>query len=108
MLGWSYELNVLLLECFQSVSLLSFQIWTWIEQAREHIRLVWKKEARICSLIWGLGEDNKRLGLPKRTSSGSSMFFLQTILVTPNRFRPPNMVDDEVSISFLGVDVDVF
>jgi hypothetical protein len=68
-------------------------------QVREHIRLAWETEKRICSLVWGLGEIGGRLGLD--TSGKSfSMFFLQTLLVTPNKFRPPNMMNGDVSTFF--------
>ena len=68
-------------------------------QVREHIRLTWETEKRICSLVWGLGEIGGRMGIDT-TGKSFSMFFLHTLLVTPNKFRPPNMMNGDVSIFF--------
>ncbi|KAL2622234.1 hypothetical protein R1flu_002439 [Riccia fluitans] len=65
-------------------------------EVKEHLRLVWENEQRICSLIWGAQEAFGLLQRSKKDVSGSDMFFLRTLLVTPNRFRPPNRMDDQV------------
>jgi len=66
-------------------------------QVREHIRLAWETEKRICALVWGLGEIGGRLDLDANAKSNASMFFLETLLVTPNKFRPPNIMNGDVS-----------
>ncbi|XP_024394449.1 DNA-directed RNA polymerase I subunit 1 [Physcomitrium patens] len=65
-------------------------------EVREHITLTWQTEKRICALVWGLGEIGGRMGLDKSAKSDASMFFLQTLLVTPNKFRPPNIMNGDV------------
>lgn len=65
-------------------------------QVREHLRRAWEIEERICSLIWGAQRAIGLLPTSTKKSSASDMFFLQTLLVTPNRFRPPNRMDDKV------------
>ncbi|BBN13954.1 DNA-directed RNA polymerase I subunit RPA1 [Marchantia polymorpha subsp. ruderalis] len=65
-------------------------------EVKEHLRLTWENEERICSLIWGAQEAYGLLTKSKKDVCGSDMFFLQTILVTPNRFRPPNRMDDQI------------
>jgi DNA-directed RNA polymerase I subunit RPA1 len=61
------------------------------------MRKVWEKEAHICSLVWGLGEKGWHSHTLKNLKkTGSSMFFVESILVTPNRFRPANMMDGKL------------
>lgn len=91
--------NMIVRVFFQYVLLLckNAEAGSWVGQVREHIRLAWDKEKRICALVWGLGEVSIHMGRAKVGKADPSMFFLQTILVTPNRFRPPNLMDDNVS-----------
>jgi hypothetical protein len=91
--------NMIVRVFFQYVLLLCkhAEAGSWVGQVREHIRLAWDKEKRICALVWGLGEVSIHMGRAKVGKADPSMFFLQTILVTPNRFRPPNLMDDNVS-----------
>lgn len=57
------------------------------------MELLWKNEARLCSRI----SDIQDLGFGMK--AGHSMFFLETILVPPTKFRPPTKGgDDSVSI----------
>ncbi|CAM6104025.1 unnamed protein product [Calypogeia fissa] len=65
-------------------------------EVREHLRRAWEIEERVCSLIWGAQNAIGLLSTSRKKSSASDMFFLQTILVTPNRFRPPNKMDDKI------------
>ncbi len=66
------------------------------------MRKVWEKEAHICSLVWGLGEKGWHSHTLKNLKkTGSSMFFVESILVTPNRFRPANMMDGKVGFSLM-------
>ncbi|KAI5064715.1 hypothetical protein GOP47_0019410 [Adiantum capillus-veneris] len=57
-------------------------------EVKVHINRLWSKEKRICSLIWdaqkAYNEGSNEAFL------GSSDFFLEAVLVPPNRFRPPN------------------
>eukprot|EP00898_Chlorokybus_atmophyticus_P009008 jgi/Chlat1/9108/Chrsp97S08381 len=69
-------------------------------EVREHLRLLWKSEAETVSLIWGavqastspLGTGSVRL----KRQSDPSVFFLQTVLVSPNKFRPPSYMNDSI------------
>lgn len=66
-------------------------------EVKEHMRKVWEKEEHICSLVWGLGEKGWHSHTLKNLKkTGSSMFFVESILVTPNRFRPANMMDGKL------------
>lgn len=59
-----------------------------------HINLLWEREERICSLIWDAQKyweeevNNK--------SNGASDFFLDAVLVPPNRFRPPTRIQGSI------------
>lgn len=67
---------------------------------REHVRLVWACEKRILDTIYGnfivnkKTLENKSHGF-KILNNGPEVFFLETILVTPNRFRPENKLGDQ-------------
>ncbi|KAK4281856.1 hypothetical protein QN277_013303 [Acacia crassicarpa] len=54
------------------------------------LELLWKNEAQFCSRI----SDIQDLGFGKK--AGHSMFFLETILVPPTKFRPPTKGGDSV------------
>lgn len=59
---------------------------------------LWKKEARFCMLLCDfqqntLSDSQKRMGY--------EMFFLNSLLVTPNRFRPPTFSSLGVSMALL-------
>ncbi|CAK7342498.1 unnamed protein product [Dovyalis caffra] len=48
------------------------------------LKLLWKNEAQLCSLL----SDIQQQGVGKK-KAGPSMFFLNTVLVPPIKFRPP-------------------
>lgn len=68
-------------------------------EIREHIKLLWDQEKKILEIIYGTIYVNKKtlstksLGY-KILNNGPSMFFLESILVPPNRFRPENKMGD--------------
>ena len=57
---------------------------------------LWENEAELCSFISDIQQ--QRLGAPGNTA-GCSMFFLETVLVPPLKFRPPSK--GQVSVSNL-------
>lgn len=60
-----------------------------------HINRLWKNEKRICTLIW---DAQKSYGEAwNKKVMGASDFFLESVLVPPNRFRPPNKLQGTVS-----------
>jgi DNA-directed RNA polymerase I subunit RPA1 len=61
-------------------------------QAMDILKLLWKNEARLCSLM----SDIQQQGVGKK-KAGHSMFFLNTVLVPPIKFRPPTKGGDSVS-----------
>ncbi|KAB5551823.1 hypothetical protein DKX38_009134 [Salix brachista] len=60
-------------------------------EAMDILKLLWKNEARLCSLI----SDIQQQGVGKK-KAGHSMFFLNTVLVPPIKFRPPTKGGDSV------------
>eukprot|EP00257_Ricinus_communis_P020216 XP_015579396.1 DNA-directed RNA polymerase I subunit 1 [Ricinus communis] len=60
-------------------------------EVKEKLELLWKNEARICSFI----SDLQQQEFGKR-KAGPAMFFLETILVPPIKFRPPTKGGDSV------------
>lgn len=65
---------------------------------KEHINMLWAKNKTILDTIFGTLIVNKKTLETKKgyklIGNGQSMFFLETILVTPNRFRPENKLGD--------------
>ncbi|KAH7314988.1 hypothetical protein KP509_21G029700 [Ceratopteris richardii] len=61
-------------------------------EVRVHINRLWNRERHICSLIWG----SRKFGneISNKAFIQSSDFFLEAVLVPPNRFRPPNRLQD--------------
>ncbi|KAJ7976817.1 DNA-directed RNA polymerase subunit [Quillaja saponaria] len=59
-------------------------------EVKDIIKLLWENEVRLCSLI----SDIQGQGLGDR--AGHTMFFLETILVPPIKFRPPTKGGDSV------------
>lgn len=57
-----------------------------IEMQLKHL---WEKENEICNLIWGSSYNDNRL-------KGYEIFFIKSVPVTPNRFRPPQLVNDRM------------
>lgn len=77
-------------------------------EVKEHIEKLWALDSKILNLIYGNLEITKKtlenskkgnficlynLGY-RLQSNGSDMFFLEVILVSPNRFRPENKLND--------------
>ncbi|KAJ6912770.1 DNA-directed RNA polymerase I subunit 1 isoform X2 [Populus alba x Populus x berolinensis] len=60
-------------------------------EAMDILKLLWKNEARLCSLM----SDIQQQGVGKK-KAGHSMFFLNTVLVPPIKFRPPTKGGDSV------------
>lgn len=61
-------------------------------QVKDILKLLWENEAGLCSFINNIqqhGSGEKKLG--------PAMFFLETILVPPIKFRPPTKGGDSVS-----------
>ncbi|KAL5545582.1 hypothetical protein UlMin_005269 [Ulmus minor] len=59
-------------------------------EVKEMMRLLWENEAELCQLI----TDMQHQGLGRK--EGHLMFFLETILVAPIKFRPPAKGGDSV------------
>ncbi|XP_031391419.1 DNA-directed RNA polymerase I subunit 1 [Punica granatum] len=57
---------------------------------KELVKLLWENEARLCSFISDIQQQSTG------TEAGHSMFFLETILVPPIKFRPPSKGGDSV------------
>lgn len=62
-----------------------------IHQVKGIVKLLWENEARLCSFISDIQQQSTG------TEPGHSMFFLDTILVPPIKFRPPSKGGDSVS-----------
>ncbi|KAI9199874.1 uncharacterized protein BJ171DRAFT_199397 [Polychytrium aggregatum] len=58
---------------------------------REHLRMLWRKESAILDLLFGVTDPK----LGKRISS-PDIFFIETLAVTPTRFRPVSKMGDMV------------
>eukprot|EP00250_Pteridium_aquilinum_P003381 c13694_g1_i1 orf=235-4305(+) len=63
-------------------------------EVKVHIRRLWEKEKRMCSLIWDA--QNSYDDVWNKKFAGSSDFFLESVLVPPNRFRPPNKMQGTI------------
>lgn len=59
-------------------------------EIKEHLRLLWENESHICSLIWDIQQEKRKSW---NQSPSHLMFFIQSLLVPPSRFRPPNKVN---------------
>ena len=61
------------------------------EEVREHIKRLWNREKDLLGLIFGnIFKKDKKSNIFTIESTGVDMFFIECILVTPNRFRPEN------------------
>jgi DNA-directed RNA polymerase I subunit RPA1 len=58
-------------------------------EVRKHINLLWEKDSPVLSVIFGNVFPKGKKGIEIQ-SSGADMFFLDNIIVAPNRFRPEN------------------
>lgn len=64
-------------------------------QVRDILKQLWENEADILSYICGI--QNEGLNTFGQIAS-HSMFFIEALLVSPIKFRPPTMGTDSVSI----------
>lgn len=80
------------------------------QECRAHLRLVFKNESQVCSLVYGshgplatrrLANDialTERLGAASgaaaATTVSADMFFVEVVCVPPSRFRPPATMGD--------------
>lgn len=62
-------------------------------QVREALRRMWSHHADILSLVFAAGTPGIGIPLTEATSP-ATMFFLQTVAVPPNRFRPASKMGD--------------
>ena len=68
-------------------------------EVKEQIEKLWSLDSKILNLIYGNLEitkktlENSKKGY-RLQSNGPDMFFLEVILVAPNRFRPENKMND--------------
>lgn len=75
------EKNVfILIQKNEGISLKIFQV-------KEEINFLWKYENNFCELAWGYSTNFKT----SKTTNGSYIFFLNSILVPPTRFRPVDL-----------------
>lgn len=73
-------------------SILHFLI---LSQAKNIVKNLWENEVELCSFI----TDMQQQGFGKK--AGHCIFFLETILVPPIKFRLPSKGSDSVSFSYL-------
>lgn len=64
-----------------------------LSQVKNIIKLLWENEVDLCSFI----TDIQQQGFGNK--AGHSMFFLETVLVPPIKFRAPTKGGDSVSVS---------
>ena len=68
-------------------------------EVRDFMRNLWKKEKEVLKLLFGnIIVNNETLTKLdkgyKIISNDFNMFFIEVLVVTPNRFRPENKLDD--------------
>lgn len=64
-------------------------------QARDTLKILWENEAHLCSFISDIQQEQF---CTSENRMGYSMFFLETILVPPIKFRPAAKGGDSVSV----------
>ena len=57
---------------------------------RDHVAKVWRYDNRAARHVWGGGGG----GVSGATGSGAHAYFVEALLVAPNRFRPPSQMGD--------------
>jgi DNA-directed RNA polymerase I subunit RPA1 len=68
-------------------------------EVRDYMRKLWRKEKELLDLLFGSIIVNQ-VTLKKQEkgykimSNNYTMFFIEVVVVTPNRFRPENKLDD--------------
>lgn len=66
------------------------------EECRAHLRLLFKNERVLCSLIYGRHGPLSPVNKAGLSIASADMFFMEVLLVPPTRFRPPAMLGDMV------------
>lgn len=66
------------------------------EECRAHLRLLFSNEAAICALIFGRHGPQAPVTADKLSLASADMFFLDCLLVSPTRFRPPAKMGDTI------------
>ncbi|KAI0033330.1 hypothetical protein K488DRAFT_47922 [Vararia minispora EC-137] len=59
------------------------------EECRAHLRLLFKKEQELCSLIFGRHGPLSPVNAQGLSLASADMFFMEALSVPPTRFRPP-------------------
>jgi len=70
-------------------------------QVREALRRMWARHGDLLSLIFAV--DARRSGMEVLAAGGAAaetwrMFFLQTVAVPPNKFRPPSRMGEGLCV----------
>ncbi|KAJ3205963.1 hypothetical protein HDU82_004852 [Entophlyctis luteolus] len=67
-------------------------------EVREHINLLFEREAKILNMVFGTNPDLRRPGTPGTVMRVTSphIFFLEVVAVPPTRFRPASKMGDLV------------
>lgn len=69
------------------------------EEVKEQMKRLWNRESEILSLVFGnVFKKGKRNNIFSVESSGTDIFFIETLLVPPVRFRPENKSGGEDSV----------
>ena len=64
------------------------------EECRAHLRLLFHKEAAMCSLLYGRHGHHARINQDGLSYASADMFFMEVLPVSPTRFRPPAKMGD--------------
>lgn len=64
------------------------------EECREHLRLLFNNENQICSLLFGRHGPYAPVNKDRTSRASADMFFMDCLLVTPTRFRPPSIMGE--------------
>ena len=67
-------------------------------EARALLKHLWGKEYDFCSLVWAANSSQqvRAKGSEMSRQSDPARFFIQTLLVTPSKYRPPSKMGDMV------------
>ena len=67
-----------------------------VAEVRNHLRLLFKNEPEMCSLLFGRHGRSARSKASSDTELLADMFFMDAIPVTPTRFRPASKLGDDL------------
>lgn len=76
--------------------IMSLALLLHLFQVREILKDLWRNHPEFCSFIGDLWQSGSE-------KNDYSMFFLESILVPPTKFRPPTKGGDSVSSSLLSL-----